>query len=185
MRLCRPDASRQQALRQKVEDKCWTHDQQLLGWLAKLQEVLGPQRPPSKGGPKDMVAHIAQVHGMSLFWTTSLVLYGILHAVSEASDDLPERTDPAMYARCLVDAIGTLLQPTAGLYGTQSAALLLDMALAFIPMIDSPDVEPLLGTLRRLKHSWAHGLARAGNNKATPSSPVPQPTPQPAPPCCQ
>lgn len=184
IKLC-PDTNRQQVLRQQLEDRCWEYDRQLLGWLAKLQEILGPlQRPPS-GGPRDIVTHIAQVHGMSLFWTTSLVLYSILHAVSESDDSLPERTDPVKYARCLVDAISTLLQPSAGLYGTQSAVLLLEIALSFIPIINSMgnSIQPLLNTLTGLKHNWVNGLVYAGNNEATSGGPTPRPVPHPVPPC--
>jgi len=98
---------------------------------------------------------------MGLFWITSLVLYTVLRAVTlpeqgEGGNALSERTNTTNHARKLVGAIEILLRPEAGLYGRQSAALMIDVALEYTALIDqgSPDGDQILvETLRRLNES--------------------------------
>ncbi|KXX75960.1 Sterigmatocystin biosynthesis regulatory protein [Madurella mycetomatis] len=151
MRLC-TDANKQAALRLELVQKCWDHDRQLLAWLDLLRQVV-----------EDLVIHVAQVHGMSLFWTTSLILYSIFRMASEPQADLPERTDPTYYACKLAEAITILLHPRAGLYGQQSAALPLEVALQYITRAlssSSHEREALLKTLETLKDDLGNGLTR-------------------------
>ncbi|KAK3300095.1 uncharacterized protein B0H64DRAFT_7105 [Chaetomium fimeti] len=162
MGLC-ADASRRAALQVEVEQKCWEHDRQLLVWLRMLSQMAVPSKQPCREPrAEDLVVHIAQVHGMSLFWTTSLVLYSILRLVSGAGEGLPARTDPMHYARNLATSLGILLQPNAGLYGQQSAALPLEIALQYTRGISTPSPESgaLLETLQRLKDNLVNGPTR-------------------------
>ena len=172
MRLC-TERSRQAALRLELIQKCWEHDRQLLAWSGLLCQVVNGntgKKPCTKprSEAEDLVTHVAQVHGMSLFWTTSLVLYSILWVASEPSEaDLPERTNPMHHVRHLVEAITILLQPTAGLYGQQSAALPLEVALQYYTMAtgsSSPrENKALLETLKALKEDLGNGLTRMIN----------------------
>jgi hypothetical protein len=121
----------------------------------------GPPSADRARPSKDIVSYIAQVHGMGLFWIASLVLYTVLHAVTppeqgEGGNALPERRNTTNHARKLVDAIGILLQPEAGLYGRESAALMIDVALEYTALVDqgsSDGDQMLVETLRRLNES--------------------------------
>ncbi len=179
MRLC-PEPSRQAALRLKLVQKCWEHDRQLLAWFGLLSRgvnqgndhgVTGKQPCLASRSEEDIVTHVAQVHGMCLFWTTSLVLYSILRAASGPQAALPHRTDPAHHARHLVEAISILPDPASGLYGPQSAALPLEVALQYIIAMSSSSCEreTLLRTLKTLKDDLGNGLtlARMINTSAT------------------
>ncbi|KAH6853476.1 hypothetical protein B0I37DRAFT_7917 [Chaetomium sp. MPI-CAGE-AT-0009] len=153
MTLC-TDADRRAALQVDLEQKCWEHDQQLLAWLGMLSQIaLHTKQPCRKPRAEDLVIHIAQVHGMSLFWTTSFVLYSILQLVSGIQANLPPRTDPMRHARNLAASLAILLQPRAGLYGRQSAALPLEIALQYTMAASttSPESGALLETLQQLK----------------------------------
>ena len=168
MRLC-TDASRKAALRLELVQKCWQHDRELLSWLGLLSQIVNPNKDSClESRSEDLVTHIAQVHGMSLFWTTSLVLYSILWMASGPEAELPQRADPMHHARNLAEAIAILLQPQAGLYGQQSATLLLDVARQYITAVSSlsPESEVLLETLKTLKMSWEDGLTRMLNPSA-------------------
>ncbi|KAM7186037.1 Sterigmatocystin biosynthesis regulatory protein [Rhypophila sp. PSN 637] len=104
-----------------------------------------------------LVIQIAQVHGMSLYWTTSLVLYTILQAalnlhasfelwpaqipvnmgsavcpLGQGMSLLHDRLNPLSHAKHLVGALSILLQPSAGLYAQRSAALPLEVALEYV-----------------------------------------------------
>lgn len=172
-------------IRAAVINKCREHDRQLLGW-AKLVFQLPKQLPPEPipdGGDPDgkpqctappgsnntndgpdisqqaLIIHVAQVHGMALYWTTALVLYTIMQVActarlsfepqptgaalapsveAQTHGDIPgasflaERFNPLTHANHLVDAISVLLQPSAGLYGHRSAALPLEVALEYV-----------------------------------------------------
>ena len=168
MRLC-ADASRKADLRLELVQKCWLHDRELLSWLGLLSQIVNPNKDSClESSSEDLVTHIAQVHGMSLFWATSLVLYSILWMASGPEAELPKRTDPMYHARNHAEAIAILLQPNAGLYGQQSAALLLDVARQYITAVSSlsPESEVLLETLKTLKTSWENGLTRMLNTSA-------------------
>ncbi|KAK3906041.1 Sterigmatocystin biosynthesis regulatory protein [Staphylotrichum tortipilum] len=164
MQLC-AESNKQASLRLSLVKKCWEYDRQLLTWSSLVfREVnTGPQ-PCSEPLSVDLITRIAQVHGMSLFWTTSLILYSILWTTAGPEEDLPQRTNPIHHAHQLADAISILLQPTAGLYGQQSAALPLEVALqyttAFSLRIPSAEHEPLLNILRMLKDELGSGLGR-------------------------
>lgn len=180
MRLC-TDASRQATLRLELIQKCWDCDRQLLAWLTLLRHLVSPGDHPGPGPPpgplsEDLVIHVAQVHGMSLFWTTSLVLYSILQMASGPQANLPERTNPTYYARKLVEAITTLLNPKAGLYGQQSAALPLEIALQYTGVIGSSsgESEVLLEALKALKDDLGNGLTRMVSASAAQRSIAPE-----------
>jgi len=167
MQLC-SDSAQQTTLRSSVVQKCWEHDRQLLTWSNLVFQGLKPGTQPCTDPLSvDLVTRIAQVHGMSLFWTTSLILYSILRMAAGPEEDLPGRTDPMHHAHQLVDAISILLQPTAGLYGQQSAALPLEVALQYTTAwsLKSPSAEQesVLETLRRLKDELGTGLGRTMN----------------------
>lgn len=162
MRLC-DDASKRTVLQAELEKKCWEHDQQLQAWVGMLSRLIDASKQTS-GEPRaeDLVIHIAQVHGMGLYWTTSLVLYTILRSISGPQADLPARTDPMHHARNLTTALGILLQPNAGLYGQQSAPLLLEIALEYTVARStaSPESEELFETLKQLKDDSVNGPTR-------------------------
>jgi hypothetical protein len=162
MRLCH-ETGKQETLRLKLLEGCWEHDRRLLGWLDLLQRLINPVNRPQE--TRDPVTHVAQVHGMGLFWVTSLVLYSILWEVSSSKETPPERANPLLYARHLVDAIHILLQPSSGLYGIQSAILVLQAALEYIPKIPAPliSIRPLLVVLSPLRAAYVDRLARLEN----------------------
>ncbi|KAK4031328.1 Sterigmatocystin biosynthesis regulatory protein [Parachaetomium inaequale] len=163
------EPSRQAALRLELVQKCWEQDRQLLTWSGLLFQGVNPGKQPcTEPRSEDFVTHVAQVHGMSLFWTTSLVLYSILRMASGPQADLPERADPMHHARHLIHAITILLQPKAGLYGQQSAALPLEVALQYTRALSSSsrENEALLNTLKALKDDLGNGLTRMINASA-------------------
>ncbi len=163
MQLC-TEPHRQEELRRELIQSCWEHDRQLLTWSGLLFKQANPANPPCKRPCKpqsdDIVTHVAQVHGMSLFWATSLVLYSILWTASGTETSLPERTNPIQHLRDLVGAIAILLQPASGLYGQQNAALLLEVALQYAVGLGSSLGEnaDLLDSLKRLKTDLGKGL---------------------------
>lgn len=158
MQLC-TEPNRQGALRAELVQKCWELDQQLRSWSSFLRQMVKHGVNPCT--TEDIVTHIAQVHGMSLFWTTSLVLYTILRLAfgpGQQRDNLPERTDPMHHARKLAEAIGILLTPAAGLYGRQSAALPLGIALQYAPLAQSLSPSPEGGSLLEILNGLQGGM---------------------------
>lgn len=162
------EASRQATLRSNLLELCWKHDRRLSAWSGLIRQVAdsskGPDIPQgpnpanrhcTEPRPKDTVTFIARVHGMCLCWTISLILYSILRTVSGPQADLPEHTNPLVHARSLAEGIRALLQPEAGLYGRQSAALPLQIALQYTAAMSplSAEVKALLETLNQLKIS--------------------------------
>ncbi|KAK3370527.1 hypothetical protein B0H63DRAFT_422358 [Podospora didyma] len=154
------DLERREDLRLQLARKCWGYHRDLLSWLDLLNRIVQPpdgspcpDAKPKSPGPKDVVTHIAQVHGMSLFWLTSLVLYSVLRMVCGSEEILPERADPIYHARRLVEAINALMRPEAGLYGRQSATLQIEVATEYIIEMDpsSEESEALLTTLKSLR----------------------------------
>ena len=168
--LCLPsESSAQTTSRRDLIRKCWEYDAQLLSWLGLLSNIAQPPEhhdpcpePENHSGESksDLVTHVAQVHGMSLFWLTSMVLYSILRAVSGPEDVLTERTNPMHHARKLVEAIGILMRPESGLYGKQSAALQIEIAWRYATELGGSSGEggDLLEALERLRGDLDRGL---------------------------
>ena len=167
MQLC-ADTSRQDALRLELVEKCWDYYRQLLLWLTLVRQAVtlstGNNNPAAQHDSEDVVTRVAQAHGMTLFWTTSLVLYSILHMASAPSAvDLPGLADPAHHGRMLAEALPVLLQPSAGLYGQQSAALPLEVVLQYVRGMGSSvpaGSKVLLEKFRGLREDMAEGLKR-------------------------
>jgi hypothetical protein len=170
MQLC-TNPTNQAALRADLVQQCWEHDRQLLHWLSVVSRLGSPDyNAPAKSNLRGLrvVTQVAQVHGMSLFFTTGIVLYSILRMVSGSQADVPQRVDPMHYARKLVEAIPILLQPSAGLYGQQSATLPLEVALYYITAMGFPsqESEAVLERLRSLKGELGNGLMGMVNTEA-------------------
>lgn len=162
MRLC-ADSNRQDALRVELVQKCWEHDRQLLHWLGLIRKAINlSKQTPAQSSSEDLVTRVARIHGMSLFWTTGLVLYSILQMASGPHTELPQRANPMHHARMLAEALPALLEPSAGLYGQQSAALPLEVALQYMVAMKpaTPENEALLGSLSTLKDDMIKGLTR-------------------------
>ncbi|KAK4207284.1 Sterigmatocystin biosynthesis regulatory protein [Rhypophila decipiens] len=157
-------------LRDGFLQKCWEGDRQLLDWSQHGLDNHG----------QDLVIQIAQVHGMSLYWTTALVLYTMMQAASNLclsfeprpikipvdssptrlapGQEVPffvDRLNPLSHANKLVDALSILLQPSARLYGQRSAALPLEVALHG----NGISREQILVKLQRLKKQLDKGFA--------------------------
>ncbi|KAK4123112.1 hypothetical protein N657DRAFT_718339 [Parathielavia appendiculata] len=113
--------------------------------------------------PADLVTHVAQVHGMILFWTTSLVLDSIPRVVSGPQAKPPEPANPAQHVRRVVDAIPILLRSDAELYGQQSAAVPLEVALNYTTAFGSLSHESgeLVEALKSLKEECSGSSAMA------------------------
>ncbi|KAL2169487.1 hypothetical protein VTG60DRAFT_5956 [Thermothelomyces hinnuleus] len=173
MRLCAAEPRRSH-LRLELVRKCWSLDRQLQTWVGLLTRLGAKVKEHSCLDPtgKDLVTYVAQVHGMSLYWAASLVLYTILRLVSGPRARLPEHADPAEHARNLVAAIAILLEPSSRLYGQQNAALPLEIAWQYANALRpvSPDSEALLGTIRALRRRLHTG----------PTAPVSDGAPLPA-----
>ena len=153
MQACKA-ANKQAELRQNLIQSCWNHDRQLIHWFSLVcGEGNLSKRCLSTDSGKDTVTHVAVIHGMCLFWTTCLILYSTLRTASGPEAEFPERTNPVPYASKLAEAISILLQPSAGLYGKQSAVLLLELAIKYTVSINelSYETEVLLKTFRSLK----------------------------------
>lgn len=182
MQLC-DEEGRQEHLRLELVRKCWAVDRQLQTWLGLLRRLGAKPGEQSCLDPsgKDLVTYVAQVQGMSWYWTASVVLYTILRlassfpttitcaraissasssaaasvtgTVAAAADQWPAHADPAEHARNLVAAVAILLQPSARLYGQHHAVLPLEIALQYATAMRpvSPDGEALLGTIMALK----------------------------------
>ena len=153
MKSCK-DCTRREELRQALVERCWLHDRQILHWFSMVCR----KDEPCKNKPKefkmaDIVQHVAVIHGMSLFWITSLILYSTLRNASGSESGFTDRTDPKRYARKLSEAIIILNRPSAGLYGKQSAALLLEVALQYTKATSSlsEEYELLVETMKTLK----------------------------------
>ncbi|GAB1313194.1 hypothetical protein MFIFM68171_03404 [Madurella fahalii] len=176
MQLC-AEESKREGLRFELVHKCWELDRQLLTWLGLLSQIgANPnQHPCLEPSWKDVVENVAQVHGMSLFWTASLVLYSILRMASGPQVDFPEHTDPTHHARKLVAAITILLQPGARLYGQQSAVLPLEIALQYTTVMPSmSDSQTLLDTIKTLKHRLHTGPLELVDASALQQGPAPE-----------
>lgn len=172
MQLC-TNPNNQAALRADLIQECWEHDRRLRHWLGVVTQLGNPDsNPPAEPNVGDLrvVTQVAQVHGMSLFFSTGLVLYSILRMVSELQADLPQRTDPLHYARKLAEGLSILLQPGAGLYGQQSAMLPLEVALHYITTMWSSSDESgaVLERLRILKAELGTGVMGMVNTEPEP-----------------
>ncbi|KAK3341933.1 hypothetical protein B0T25DRAFT_465775 [Lasiosphaeria hispida] len=172
LRRC-TDAGIQAHFHLKLVQDCWEHDRQLRAWLGLVHQLTDPGKRVCKdpASPESLVTHIAQVHGMSLYWTSSLVVYSILREASGPEAVLPAHTDPMYYACNLVDAIITLTHPNAGLYGKQSAVPLLEVALLYIAALQPPPqkIRALVKVLKDMKHEWpkdirAMNITEAGDD---------------------
>lgn len=162
MRCC-ADASRQAALRRELVRKCWELDGQLMHWFGSVCRLGDPaEHGLTEAAARDLVTHVARMHAMALFWTICLVLYSILRVASGPQAGLPKRMDPLLYARRLVEVIPILLEPSAGLYGQQSAVLPLEVALQYTVTIGSlsQEIEELVEMLRTIKHGLGGALSR-------------------------
>ena len=138
-----------------LERNCWVLDRQLEAWLDLVRQRGQGARSLST---THLVTRIGQVHGMTLYWTTALVLYSILWAVSNPDESLPERTNPMNHARRLVAAIAILIQPDAGLYGKQSAALPVEVARQWVAAMEaSQEKTTLMAELERLRMGLVDG----------------------------
>lgn len=73
-------------------------------------------------------------------------------------------------ARRLIEAITILLQPSAGLYGIQNAALPLEVALEYVTAVSpsSSGSKALLETLKSLKSESAGRLTRMRDASSMP-----------------
>jgi hypothetical protein len=142
-------------MRLELLQSCWEHDRQLEGWASVVRQLGPPEYDPlSEGSSDGLVTRIGRVHGMTLFYTTSLVLYSILQMAAGPQESLPERVDPLHYATRLAQAIRILLEPSAGLYGTQSAAQPLEVAsryTAVLSSLSSDDSGSLLESLSEMR----------------------------------
>jgi hypothetical protein len=69
------------------------------------------------------------------------------------------------HGRHLVEALAVLLQPSSGLYGIQSAALPLEVALEYVSAVSSSlsGTNALMETLKSLKGNLAGRLTRLIN----------------------
>ncbi|KAL2174082.1 uncharacterized protein P884DRAFT_250583 [Thermothelomyces heterothallicus CBS 202.75] len=174
MRLC-AEEPRRSHLRLDLVRKCRILDRQLQTWvglLTRLGAKVGEHSCLDPTG-KDLVTHVAQVHGMSLYWAASLVLYTILRLVSGPRARLPEHADPPEHARNLVAAVAILLEPGSRLYGRQNAALPLEIAWQYADALRpvSRDGEALLGTIRALRRRLHTGpAAPVGDGASMPAS---------------
>lgn len=154
MQLCNEEPRRSQ-LRFELVRKCWSLDRQLQTWVGLLIQLGARIKDHTCLDPtgKDLVTYVAQVHGMSMYWAASLVLYTILRLVVGPGVRLPEHADPVEHARNLVAAIAILLDPSSRLYGRQNAALPLEIAWQYVNALRPvcPESEALLGSIRALR----------------------------------
>ncbi|KAK4166912.1 Sterigmatocystin biosynthesis regulatory protein [Cladorrhinum sp. PSN259] len=146
-----------ETLRLALVERCWGLDRDLGAWFGIICSIVGPNDPPPEF-VTDLIMLVGQIHGMMVFWTTSMVLFTILHIASGSEAHLlPDRMDPMFFAHKLANAaLPILIQPKAGLYGQQSAVLPLEILLQFkkpldrvCPSQESKDM--LLASLEKLK----------------------------------
>ena len=139
-----------------LERNCWVLDRQLEAWLDLVRQRGQGARSLST---THLVTRIGQVHGMALYWNTALVLYSILWMVSNTDGPLPEQTNPMSHARRLVGTtIAVLVQPDAGLYGKQSAALPVEVARQWMAVMEAPgERTALMAELQRLRMGLVGG----------------------------
>ncbi|KAL2264576.1 hypothetical protein VTJ83DRAFT_7086 [Remersonia thermophila] len=161
--LC-TDASDREALRCQVLERCHRVDGLLCGWLNAVRALTTHASPSDclKCCEDQPVVHVARVVGMSFFYTCGMVLYSIFQAVEVSQDRLPAHANPGPYASRLADAISILLQPRSGLYGRQSAALPLAVALEYAKMVHPSDPERsrrLMERFQDLDAKLTRGLA--------------------------
>ena len=135
-----PSSQERQRLRQELIGKCWMYDALLLDWANSIcpsQQPFGSSYQP----PEDEIVspqQLAHAHGLSLYWTTCLLLYSTLASASGSSSILlPERTDPRVYIGSIAKVVPVLLRAGSGMYGQHIAALPLGVALQFAMATDS------------------------------------------------
>jgi hypothetical protein len=156
------DASQRETLRQEVLEHSRRLDDQLMGWLNAVRAI-APRPPDSdclRCGENDLVIHTARVHGMALYYTTAMVVYGIMRNVAGPQDEVPSHADPVFHATKLAQAIDILLKPHSGLYGRQNAALPLAVALEHHEKLVrpfEPDGSNLLARFKELDAKLAQG----------------------------
>jgi hypothetical protein len=153
----------QHALQQDIVKRCWEYDSQLLRWHSFLSSdrAFCDYIVPSETSVESSSAlEYAKLEGMSMLWATCLVLYSTLRSVSGDLSNLPSRTNLQQYAEKLVEAIPVLIQPSAGYYGRDIAALPLALALVVTVRTKSLSKEHalLMENLKGMPRKIAEGL---------------------------
>ncbi|KAK4223214.1 Sterigmatocystin biosynthesis regulatory protein [Podospora fimiseda] len=136
MEAC-PNPAVKESLRIGVVARCWELDRNLGAWFNIVSSFISPDNPPPEF-VTDLVMLVARMHGMMVFWTSSMVIFTILHLASGSQAHLlPSRMDPMFFALKLANtALPILLQPRAGLYGQHSVVLPLEILLQFKKHLD-------------------------------------------------
>jgi hypothetical protein len=125
-------------LRQELLLKCWSYDDQLQSWAGFISPIAAADglglayQPPPEAEPITQ-EQLASAHGLSLYWTTCLLLYSTLrlaYGIFKA-DGLPERANPYPYIRNIANVVHVLLRPSAGMYGQHIAVFPMGIALQF------------------------------------------------------
>lgn len=110
---CR-DPSLKTQLRRKVVQDSWSLESDLARWFnsfASQQQVVDLLWGSSSPMPTDFpIAHL-----LCIYWAACILIYGTLRIVSPAMfSDLPDRMDPLLYCKNIIDMVEMFSHPTSG-----------------------------------------------------------------------
>ncbi|KAK0734787.1 hypothetical protein B0T26DRAFT_689648 [Lasiosphaeria miniovina] len=136
MRLCQ-DENKKARRRQRLLARCSIYQGELQKWKAIVCPA-GEMDVSCLGRAEPTQGNVAIVHGLTLYWTTCILLYTTQQLASGPEPVLPAHADPAIYIRNIVDTVPLLLRRKAGLYGQHAAILPLAVALQYALALGSP-----------------------------------------------
>lgn len=127
--------------RQRLIDHCWLCDKRLNHWYANLT-LYKIAKPLDKEEPF-MIEEIdlGSVHLMTLYWSTCVMLYNILHEALDRNLQLPERTDLKPYCRNIVKAMPVFFNPAVGTLRAYLASFPLYVVMMHLYTFDPEDRE--------------------------------------------
>jgi hypothetical protein len=115
--------------RKKLIGKCWFYDKQLREWYKKVSpdNVLRPFNTEESTliDPMDL----ASAYLMTLYWTTCILLYDVMHAIVCPSTQLPERASIKPYCQKIFRTVPIFFHPAVGTYRTHLATFPLSLAI--------------------------------------------------------
>lgn len=105
----------------RLIDHCWLCDEQLTQWYETM--TLCKENSQAFKATKNSIMvdtmDLGSVHLMTLYWSTCVLLYGVLRQTIDPQEDidlLPKRTDIKTYCRKIVRAIPLFFHPAVGAF---------------------------------------------------------------------
>ncbi|KAL8676650.1 MAG: hypothetical protein Q9186_006849 [Xanthomendoza sp. 1 TL-2023] len=161
IRVC-PDETTAHERRLELFRQCRATDESLRRWYADLSSRLPKplpsviRSPAEQEGtldqdcfPFEVSDHILAIT-LALYWTTCLLLHGLIHMLFDAlrlsgltsmPKELPDHIDPHRFAISITRSIGYFIRPEMGIWGVQLISYPLGVALMYCLTSDDADVK--------------------------------------------